>query len=152
MDAKGQQLNKILAPVVEQMGYEYIGCDFIIQGHFSLVRVYIDKEGGVGIDDCAEVSHQISGILDVEDLIKTRYNLEVSSPGLDRPLFTVTQFCKAIGQQIKIRTNMPIDGQRKFTGILSTVIDENIVLVINNEEVTIPYITITKANIVYQFK
>ena len=144
INAKSQEFNKILAPVVEQMGYEYVGCEFIMQGHHSLIRVYIDKTAGIGVDDCAEVSHQLSGILDVEDMIQTRYTLEVSSPGLDRPLFTMMHFCSAVGQQIKIRTSMPIEGQRKFSGLLKTVIDENIVMQVDDKEISIPYAVITK--------
>ncbi len=151
MDSKQQQLNKALAPVVEGMGFEYVGCEFIPQGKHSLLRVYIDKQGGIKLGECAEVSHQLSGVLDVEDLIKSRYSLEVSSPGLDRPLFTMAQFCKAIGKQVKLRLSMPLNERRQFGGELKSVLDENIVLICEGEEVVIPFALIAKAKVIYQF-
>lgn len=151
MDSKQQTLNKVIAPVVEGLGFEYVGCEFIPQGKHSLLRVYIDKTGGVNLGECAEVSHQLSGVLDVEDVITARYNLEVSSPGLDRPLFTIPQFCKAIGQTVKLRLSIPLDEQRQFVGELKSVLDENIVLTCDTKEVTIPFALIAKARVVYQF-
>ena len=151
MTERRKQLDQLFQPTVEKMGYEYIGHDMLLQGRFSLLRIYITRESGLNIDDCAEVSHQISGVLEVEDIIKGQYQLEVSSPGLNRPLFTLAQFSGAIGQQVKLRVSMPIEQQRKFSGKLESVVDETITLLLDEKEVSIPYSIIEKANVVYQF-
>ena len=85
-------IQAIVEPVVTSLGYELVGVEFLMQGHSGLLRVYIDDEDGIQVNDCQRVSHQLSGVLDVEDVIKGKYQLEVSSPGLDRPLFTAEHF------------------------------------------------------------
>ena len=100
MSAKLKQLEDILQPVVEGLGYEFWGIEFRSQGHHSLLRVFIDDaENGIGVDDCEKVSRQISGVMDVEDPIQTEYTLEVSSPGMDRPLFRLEQYEAFVGHQ-----------------------------------------------------
>lgn len=110
MSSKLEQLQALLAPVVEALGYECWGVEFISQGRHSVLRVYIDRPEGILIDDCEAVSRQVSGILDVEDPISGEYTLEVSSPGMDRPLFTLEQFAKHAGEQVKIRLRSPYEG------------------------------------------
>ncbi|MCL7571001.1 ribosome maturation factor RimP, partial [Pseudomonas aeruginosa] len=112
MSSKLEQLQALLAPVVEALGYECWGVEFISQGRHSVLRVYIDRPEGILIDDCEAVSRQVSGILDVEDPISGEYTLEVSSPGMDRPLFTLEQFAKHAGEQVKIRLRSPYEGRR----------------------------------------
>jgi ribosome maturation factor RimP len=148
---KQRQINEAIGPTIETMGFEYVGCEVLAQGRFSVLRIFVDKDGGISADECGEVSHQISGILDVEDFITTRYNLEVSSPGLDRPLFTLAQYMKALGQEVKVRLSAPMAGQRNFQGELKAVVDENIVLLIDEKEVTVPFAAVAKANTIYQF-
>ena len=92
-----------------------------------MLRVYIDSENGVGVDDCAKVSRQVSGVLDVEDPISGEYTLEVSSPGMDRPLFKLSQYQDYIGHVVQLRLRMPFDGRRKFKGVLNGIEDEDIV-------------------------
>lgn len=87
MSRRSDDLNALLGPVVEAMGYEFWGLEYL-QGRGAVLRIFIDKDDGISVDDCAAVSHQASGVLDVEDLISGEYNLEVSSPGMERPLFT----------------------------------------------------------------
>jgi ribosome maturation factor RimP len=110
--------------------------------------MYIDAEDGIGIEDCERVSHQVSGILDVEDVIHGQYSLEVSSPGVDRPLFTPAQFEKFLGHRANIRLSSPQDGRRKFNGVISAVQADQVVLTVDDETVVLPWSRIEKANLV----
>jgi ribosome maturation factor RimP len=118
------------------------------QGRHSLLRMYIDAEDGIGLEDCEKVSHQVSGILDVEEAIHGQYTLEVSSPGLDRPLFTLDHFRQYLGQTVKLRLSSPVEGRRKFNGVISAVEDDAVVVTVENEPVTLPWNLIEKANLV----
>lgn len=111
-------LQKLIGPAIAVLGYELVGTEYLPQGKHSLLRIYIDTPDGITVDDCERVSHQVSGLLDVEDSIQGQYTLEVSSPGLDRPLFTLDHFDRFAGRQIKLRLKMPLNGQRNFTGNL----------------------------------
>lgn len=153
MAVKTQQLESLLEPVVSSMDYEFVGLEFISQGRHSTLRVYIDAENGVGVDDCADVSRQISAIMDVEDPISSEYTLEVSSPGMNRPLFKLTQYEQFIGEEVKFKTIRPQleNGQRKFRGIIIAVENDNVVFDIEKESMSIPFADIDKANIVAKF-
>jgi len=148
-----KQVAVLLAPVVEGMGYEFVGCEQVGQGRHVVLRVYIDKQAGVNLDDCAKVSDQVGALLDVEGAMSDHYNLEVSSPGLDRPLFSLAQLTQAVGQMVSMRLQAPLDGRSRFKGLLKTIIDENIVLGLDDQaEVTIPFTMIARAKIVYQYE
>ncbi len=153
MSIKTQQLDELLEPVVSSMGYEFVGLEYISQGSHSILRIYIDSEKGISVDDCADVSHQLSGILDVEDPISNEYTLEVSSPGLDRPLFKIEQYERFIGEDVKFRTLRPQleNGQRKFKGTIQSVEDTNIVFLIDGDKLSVPFTDIDKANIIARF-
>jgi ribosome maturation factor RimP len=137
-----------LALLVQAMGYEFVGCEYHAQGRYSVLRVYIDNETGVTLTDCSHVSEQMSAVLDVEDLIRGPYSLEVSSPGVDRPLFEIAHYQKYVGNRIKVRTWVPIQNQRHFVGILSRVEGNSIYLLIDAEERILPFSDIERANIV----
>jgi ribosome maturation factor RimP len=141
-------IQAIVEPVVTSLGYELVGAEFLMQGHSGLLRVYIDAEEGVQLNDCQRVSHQLSGVLDVEDVIKGKYQLEVSSPGLDRPLFTVEHFERFQGHKARLKLAVPLDGQRKFKGILKGVKNDQVLLEIDSEEVSLPLSAIDKANLI----
>ena len=111
-----EKLQDLIESVVSSLGYELVGVEYLTQGRGGLLRVYIDSEDGINLDDCSRVSHQLSGVLDVEDVIRGQYQLEVSSPGLDRPLFSLAHFERFVGQQVKLKLAVPIHGQRKFRG------------------------------------
>jgi ribosome maturation factor RimP len=143
-----ETLQALVQPAIEALGFELVGIEYLPQGGYSLLRIYIDSEAGINIDDCERVSHQVSGLLDVEDVIHGHYNLEVSSPGLDRPLFTEDHFSRFIGQQVKIRLSVPLNGRRKFTGIIRGMSDGNVELEFDSERVYLPFNTIDKANLV----
>jgi ribosome maturation factor RimP len=145
------KIQEIIEPVVETLGYELVGIEYLSQGKHSLLRVYIDHQNGITIDDCERVSHQLSGLLDVEDLIRGHYNLEVSSPGLDRPLFTIEHFERFRNQKAKVKLSLPVEGRRKFTGIIHGVKDGNIVLEVDEQDIELPFSTIEKANLIPEF-
>ncbi|HHH48156.1 MAG TPA: ribosome maturation factor RimP [Gammaproteobacteria bacterium] len=141
----------VVEPVVESLGYELVGVEYLSQGRDGLLRVYIDAEDGIKVEDCQRVSHQLSGVLDVEDVIKGHYSLEISSPGLDRPLFNAAQFERFAGSEVKLRLEAPLDGRRKFRGTLLGVEDGEVRLRVDGEEVRIPLVSVDKANLVPQF-
>ncbi|MDY1323797.1 ribosome maturation factor RimP [Pseudomonas aeruginosa] len=151
MSSKLEQLQALLAPVVEALGYECWGVEFISQGRHSVLRVYIDRPEGILIDDCEAVSRQVSGILDVEDPISGEYTLEVSSPGMDRPLFTLEQFAKHAGEQVKIRLRSPYEGRRNYQGILRGVEEQDVLVLVDDHEYLLPIDSIDKANIIPRF-
>ncbi|HCW0291265.1 TPA: ribosome maturation factor RimP [Pseudomonas aeruginosa] len=151
MSSKLEQLQALLAPVVEALGYECWGVEFISQGRHSVLRVYIDRPEGILIDDCEAVSRQVSGILDVEDPISGEYTLEASSPGMDRPLFTLEQFAKHAGEQVKIRLRSPYEGRRNYQGILRGVEEQDVVVLVDDHEYLLPIDSIDKANIIPRF-
>jgi len=150
--SKYSQLDELLKPVVESLGCELWGLDYHAQGKQSMLRVYIEKApDGVLVEDCERVSRQISSVLDVEDPITGEYTLEVSSPGMDRPLFRLEQYQAYVGEQATIRLRVAFDGRRKFSGILKGIEGDEIVLEVDNEEYLLPFELIDKANIVPRF-
>lgn len=153
MSAKLNKLDEILRPVVEGLGYELWGIEFRSQGHQSLLRLFIDDQNdGISVEDCEKVSRQVSGVLDVEDPIQSEYTLEVSSPGMDRPLFRLEQFDDWAGHQISIRLRMAYEGRRKFQGLLKGTEDGDVVVVVDEHEYLLPFESIDKANIVPVFE
>lgn len=150
--AKDQQLQALVAPAVTALGFELWGVEYITRGREVLLRVYIDHEEGVDIDDCAAVSRQVSALLDVEDPIQGEYVLEVSSPGMDRPLFTLDQFVRFSGEQVKVKLRAPFEGRRNFSGRLVGVEGDEVVLVVGDEEYLLPIELIDKAHVVPQFE
>ncbi|QQD20859.1 ribosome maturation factor RimP [Oceanospirillaceae bacterium ASx5O] len=150
--AKETQLTDLLRPVVESMGFVFWGIEFIAQGRQSMLRVFIDHANGINVDDCAAVSRQLSAVLDVEDPITQEYTLEVSSPGMDRPLFSIEQYQQYANHIIELRLRMPFEGRRKFKGQLIGVEQEDIVLVVDEHEYLLPVELIEKAHVVPQFK
>ena len=147
-----KDLDLILTPVVEGLGYELVGIEYHPQGSHSLLRIYIDQQDGIGISDCEKVSRQISAVLDVEDPIKGEYRLEVSSPGMDRPLFSAKQFEQFIGHKCKIRLHNPIEGQKRFVGFIDAVKDDQIKLLLDKEtSIEFSMDELDKANLVPEF-
>jgi len=141
----------MLRPAVEEVGKELLGCEFISAGNHSVLRLFIDHENGVEVDDCAEVSRQVGAILDVEDPISSEYNLEVSSPGLDRPLFEMSHFQAVIGETINVKLSMPLNGRRKFKGKLEAIENDILVVSLDGEEYELIFSNVDKANLVYNF-
>ncbi len=144
-------LQQLLAPTVSALGYELMGVERNQSGRHCLLRVYIDQEAGITIEDCEKVSHQVSGILEVEDPIKSAYTLEVSSPGLDRPLFTRAHFERFIGHEIKLRLSKPLNNRRVFNGLLHNVIDDDIIMIVDGVNYQLTLANIEKANLVAKY-
>lgn len=126
-------LTALLEPVVSAMGYELICVERMDSGQGQLLRLYIDAESGIGLEDCARVSHQVSGVLDVENPIAGEYVLEVSSPGDDRPLVKPEHFERAIGERIRVRMAVPINGRKNFVGVLKALADGQIELDVDGQ-------------------
>ncbi|MCW8880648.1 MAG: ribosome maturation factor RimP [Kangiellaceae bacterium] len=149
--AKVDQLTDMLRPAAEALGYEFLGVEYIPQGKHSILRIYIDHENGINVDDCASVSHQASGVLEVEDPIASQYTLEVSSPGLERPLFTLEHFKKFVGSKVNLRCHVGVNGRRKFKGELSAVEDELLIVNVDNETFEIDFGDVDGAHLVAEF-
>lgn len=122
------ELFALLEPVITALGYEPLGIKYLREKHGLILRVYIDSASDIVLEDCALVSRQISGVLDVHNPIKEPYDLEVSSPGLDRPLFTLPQFESFLGQKVKVRLTEKVNGRRKITGFIREVGDTFVLL------------------------
>lgn len=116
----------IVEPVVSGMGYQFWGLDCQTGRHTAQVRVYIDGDKGVTLDDCSQVSEQLSAVLDVEDPIHMPYTLEISSPGINRLLFSIDQMQDAVGSKVRIKTSWPIEGRKNFSGFLEGVEPEHV--------------------------
>jgi ribosome maturation factor RimP len=141
----------MLVSPVEALGFELVGIEFVRAGKHSILRVYIDKETGIDVDDCADVSHQVSAVLDVEDPITTEYNLEVSSPGMDRPLFKAAHYESIIGETVSVKLRMPIDGRRNFKGTLLSCENGVISVKVDNDTFELAVENIEKGNLVPNF-
>ena len=148
MAGKQDLLRDLIEPVVTALDCELWGVEYNSQGRHTMVRVYIDGPDGVSIDDCANVSRQLSSVFDVEDPITGEYNLEVSSPGMDRPLFSLAQYAQFIGEQLQVRLRTSFEGRRKFSGQLTGVEGDDVVLVVDEHEYLLPFDSIDKANVI----
>ena len=146
-----QKLQEMLQGAVEDLGCGLWWIECQRAGRFMTVRLFIDKDGGVGVDDCADVSRQVSAILDVEDPIADKYNLEVSSPGLDRPLFTLEQFQRYVGEDIAVHLRIPVLDRRKWQGKLEKIENDMLTLIVDGQEQVLIFGNIQKANVIAKF-
>ncbi|GEA51065.1 ribosome maturation factor RimP [Vibrio inusitatus NBRC 102082] len=146
-----RQLTEMLEAPVEALGYELVGLEFIRAGEYSTLRIYIDSENGINVDDCAEVSHQVSAVMDVEDPISVAYNLEVSSPGLERPLFKTAHYEQFVGQEVSIVLKMGVGNRRKWKGVIKGVDGELITIETDNQDNEFALSNISKANLIPKF-
>jgi len=142
-------LVNLLEPVVRGMGYELVGVAF--DGHQRVLRVYIDRPEGITLDDCSAVSYQLSGLLDVEDPIPGRYQLEISSPGMDRPLFTIEHFERFKGEMVRLQLSRPLEGRRRYKARLQGVEGEEVLLTEDDHTFRIPFDLIEKARLSPEF-
>ena len=144
----GEELAATLEPTVARLGYELVDLEVRLAGRDGLIRLYIDKTDGVGLDDCEKVSRAVSALLDVEDPVPGNYNLEVSSPGLDRKLTKIEHFQRFIGHLVKVNLRMPLDGRRRFRGELLSQDRENIVVEVDGQRHRLPLKLIDTARLV----
>ncbi|MGB5516955.1 MAG: ribosome maturation factor RimP [Gammaproteobacteria bacterium] len=145
------QLWDLLEPVVAGMGYELVEIEYNPSSRHGLLRLYIDHDDGIQLDDCTDVSNQVSALLDVEDPIPGHYNLEVSSPGMDRPLRTIRDFERFTGEIVKLKTAMAIDGRRNFKGRLCGIDGDEISIECDGQQFNLSLASIEKARLVPDF-
>jgi len=152
MRSAPEKLMNLVRQEVELLGYELVGVELTGQGKGGvLLRIYIDHEEGITLDDCAQVSHQVSGVLDVEDPIRERYRLEVSSPGLDRPLFEPSHFERFKGSRVKLKTQSKIEGRHRFTGVLCGLEENQVLIDEDGTLIRIPIELVDSARVVPEF-
>lgn len=145
------RLTEMLQPAVDALGFELLGVEFVRAGSHSTLRIYIDHENGISVDNCADVSRQVSAILDVEDPITNEYSLEVSSPGVDRPLFTIAHYEAILNETVNVRLNVPQDGRRNFKGTLVGIEGDMINVEVDNQVHSLLIDNVAKANLVAKF-
>ncbi|WP_058023375.1 ribosome maturation factor RimP [Pseudohongiella spirulinae] len=149
MTTSADNIAEMLRPTVQALNLDLWGVEYLTRGRSALLRIYIDGPEGVTIDDCERVSRQVSAVLDVEDPLPGEYTLEVSSPGLDRPLFYFEQFGQFVGEVVNLRLRGPLNGRRKFKGVLEKADAGIISMTVDNEQIEIPYDQVEKANIAF---
>jgi ribosome maturation factor RimP len=147
-----EQLQRFVKPILQSLGFELVDLAYVGHGPKGILRVFIEKEGGITLEDCAEASRYISHALDVEDPIAHPYHLEVSSPGLDRPLKKLEEFDRYRGRKVKIKTHQPIEGQKVFRGELKERLGETIFIIAEDgKEIEIPFPEIFSARLLVEF-
>lgn len=146
--AARDRLEILLAPIVEDLGYEYVGIEYSANPKNRVLRLYIDRpETGIGVDDCEAVSREVSAQLDVEEPIPGQYTLEVSSPGVERPLFTAAHFRDHVGEVAKVQLDVPLNGRRKFKGTIVAVEDDEVCLEADGQQWKLPLVSVGKARL-----
>ena len=143
-----EQVEELISPVLGQLGYELIEREYVQDAGGWILRLYIDKSDGITIDDCAKVSHSIEDLIEVEGLIPGNYRLEVSSPGLERPIRRRVDFEKLSGSTVKLKTLNPVDGRSNYRGILEGLDGDEIVMVVDGMRYRIPYCELAKARVI----
>ncbi len=146
--AISDQIEQLVELPIQSMGYELVGVEYIKDGKQTVLRIYIDSEQGITIEDCERVSHQVSGILEVEDPITGAYSLEISSPGFERPLFKEKDFARFTGSEVKIVMKLPIQGRRNFRGILQGIEKNEVLVLVDGEVYALPLSKLAKARLV----
>ena len=142
-------VTELIETTIQALGLDLWGVELLQQGKYSLLRIYIEREEGVTIEDCEKVSRQVSALLDVEDPIAGEYTLEVSSPGMDRPLFSIEHYLKYVGSEVDLKLRRPIDGRRKFKGQIIKVSGDIVGLLVEGSEYDLEFSDIEKASIVF---
>lgn len=143
-----ERLTKLVEPLVESLGYELLLLEFSPQGRSALLRLYLDAAGGVTLGDCESVSREVAALLDVEDPIKLPYQLEVSSPGMDRPLTRPAHFARFAGRKARVELEVPLNGQRRFVGVIAGVNGEAVRLMVDKGELQLAFSAISRARLI----
>jgi ribosome maturation factor RimP len=146
------KITDLAESVLDDLGFELVDVEYLSEHGRWVLRIYVDKEGGVTIDDCANLSREIGDLIDIKDVIEQEYVLEVSSPGLNRPLKKERDFARVIGKKIKIRMFAPVDGRRNFSGYLKDFQDQKLYIEVEGELVNLSWKEVDKANLVYEFE
>ena len=150
-DSITEKVTLLIEPVLEEMDVELVDIEYLSEHGRWVLRIYVDQEGGITLDGCARVSREIGDLIDVKDILQHEYVLEVSSPGLDRPLKKEKDFLRSFGKKVKIRMIKPLKGRRNFTGVLRDSRDGMLFIESENDVVSLPRADVEKANLVYEF-
>ena len=151
LNRREKEIEELLAPCAALENCEIWGIEYLSQGRYSQLRVYIDREGGVSVTDCERVSRRVSDMLDVEELITGGYTLEVSSPGMDRILFKPVQYEASVGERIEVRLNYPFEGRKRIVGVLTGVKNDEAIVQVDEEEYLLPLENVQRARLIPQF-
>jgi ribosome maturation factor RimP len=146
-----ERLEALLAPLAAALGLEWLGLEHTPAGRHTRLRLYVDAPGGITLEGCERMSREAGALLDVEDPIPGGYVLEVSSPGSDRPLFTLEQAARFVGQRVQVESALPISGQRRFTGLLLEPAEGRLRLAVEGRELELPWQTVRRARLAPQF-
>lgn len=150
MSSGATKVTELIEPTVEALGLDLWGIELLQQGKFTVLRIFIESGEGITIEDCEKVSRQVSAILDVEDPISGEYTLEVSSPGIDRPLFKISQFEEYADSEVDIKMRSPLDGRRKFKGRITKIDGNAIRIDVDGTEYDLDHSDIDKASVVFR--
>lgn len=145
-------VNALLQEPIKKLGYELVGCEYTFQYGKRILRLYIDKDGNTNLNDCQKVMAYAEPLLNVEEIVNEKFSLEVSSPGLNRPLFTIEHFKKHVGDAVKIKMHSMVEGRRNFTGKIDKVEESSIKLLVDEHYYTLPWADIDKANLISDIK
>jgi len=146
-----RRVKEAILPVIAERNYQLVDIEFVREGRGQVLRIFLDKQGGINVEDCADVSRELGDILDVKNIIETSYHLEISSPGLDRRVRDPADFERFSGRRIKIKTEQPINGRRHFSGMLRGVKGDNVTMECDGAEIEIPIEIIEKANLTHEW-
>ena len=147
-----RKITKLIEPILDEMDFDLVDVEYLAGRGKWILRIYIDKKGGITLDDCALVSREIGDLIDVKDIFQHKYDLEISSPGINRRLRREKHFLQAVGNKIKVKMLIPVNRRRNFTGYLRYVQDRTLYLEIGNGLIRLPLENIEKANLVYEFE
>ena len=147
-----KKVEELIEPVINELNYDLLGAKFFPAGKRSILRIYIDKKNGVTLDDCSKATHKINYVLDAQNIVNSPFLLEVSSPGVNRPLFTIKHFQQFIGEEIKVKFHKQKDNQTNYVGIIDSVdlLEETFNLKVDEQVLKIHLDEINKANLIYR--
>jgi len=146
-----KDVSLLIEPILDEMQIELVDVEYLSEGGRWTLRIYVDREGGITLDDCVRVTREIEDVIEVKDLFRQPYVLEVSSPGLNRPLKKEKDFFRAVGKNVSIRMAAPLDGRRNFKGKLASFEDGVLCVTVKDDRFLLPCGEVEKANLVYEF-
>lgn len=150
--SRQQEIEQLIKPLVDALDCVLWGTELSTRGRNSLLRIYIDREEGVSVEDCEAVSRRVGHLFDVEEPIAGNYTLEVSSPGMDRILFRIEHYAQYVGEKIDVRLVRPFEGRRRLTGVIAGVADDEVAIQVEDEEFVLPLEWIQRARVVPRFE
>ncbi|WP_028320958.1 ribosome maturation factor RimP [Desulfatiglans anilini] len=146
-----EAVEELIDPVLQEQGCELVDLEYLQEGGRWILRIFVDLPGGITLEDCARLSREIGDLLDIRDVVEHEYVLEVSSPGLDRPLRKAKHFEGAIGKRVRIATRSPVEGRKNFQGVLETFTGDTLQVAVDKHTFQIPLHVVRKANLIYEF-